>query len=66
MSFEVLEQLEGRVQALLDSVGLQRMELDELKEQKQALAQENEHLKQEQHQWQERLRNLLGKMAEVS
>ena len=55
------------------------MEIEELKEQnntlknevsqasgnQDALARENQHLKEEQHVWQERLRALLGKMEEV-
>jgi len=65
MSIDVLEQLESKIQILLDSVGMQQLELEELREQKQVIEQENESLKQEQQQWQERLRHLLGKIEEV-
>ncbi len=69
MSFEVLEQLEARVQSAVDSISLLKMELDELKGQNHHLQNENQHLQNENqqlrndhHAWQERLRNLLGKM----
>ncbi|MBE5253711.1 MULTISPECIES: cell division protein ZapB [Erwiniaceae] len=79
MSFEVFEKLEAKVQQAIDTITLLQMEIEELKEQnnnlrndaqqaagnQDALVRENQHLKEEQHVWQERLRALLGKMEEV-
>lgn len=79
MSFEVFEKLEAKVQQAIDTITLLQMEIEELKEQNntlkhevqqasgnsEALVRENQQLKEEQHQWQERLRALLGKMEEV-
>ena len=79
MSFEVLEQLEAKIQTAVDTIALLQMEVEELKEEKQALATEAGELKasgqeleqktqqmQEEHSaWQDRIRNLLGKMDEV-
>ncbi|GLR08829.1 septal ring assembly protein ZapB [Mixta theicola] len=79
MSFEVFEKLEAKVQQAIDTITLLQMEIEELKEQNnslkhevqqasgnsETLVRENQHLKEEQVQWQERLRALLGKMEEV-
>jgi Uncharacterized protein conserved in bacteria len=79
MSFEVFEKLEAKVQQAIDTITLLQMEIEELKDQnntlrneasqasgnQDALVRENQHLKEEQHVWQERLRALLGKMEEV-
>lgn len=79
MSFEVFEKLEAKVQQAIDTITLLQMEIEELKEQNntlrndaqqavgnhESLVRENQHLKEEQHVWQERLRALLGKMEEV-
>lgn len=79
MSFEVFEKLESKVQQAIDTITLLQMEIEELKDQNNNLNQqvqqaagnsenlvrENQHLKEEQVVWQERLRALLGKMEEV-
>ncbi|MGL5219304.1 MAG: cell division protein ZapB [Plesiomonas shigelloides] len=79
MSFEVFEKLEAKVQQAVDTIQLLQMEMEDLKEQNQALEQqvqqnaaerevmlrENEQLRAEHQGWQERLRMLLGKMEEV-
>ena len=79
MSFEMFEKLEAKVQQAIDTITLLQMEIEELKEQNntlkqdaqqavgnhEALSRENQQLKEEQAQWQERLRTLLGKMDEV-
>ncbi|GAA3544139.1 MULTISPECIES: cell division protein ZapB [Zobellella] len=65
MSFEVLEKLESKIQAAVDTISLLQMELDELKEQNGQLAQENQQLKQDHDAWQDRLRVLLGKIDQV-
>ncbi|MFU9136420.1 MULTISPECIES: cell division protein ZapB [unclassified Erwinia] len=79
MSFEVFEKLEAKVQQAIDTITLLQMEIEELKDQNNnlnqqvqqaagnsdSLVRENQHLKEEQLVWQERLRALLGKMEEV-
>ena len=79
MSFEVFEKLEAKLQQAIDTITLLQMEIEELKEQNntlkhevqqasgnsEALVRENQQLKEEQTQWQDRLRALLGKMEEV-
>lgn len=79
MSFEVLEQLEAKIQTAVDTIALLQMEVEELREQKAELSTQAEQLKssreeleaknaqmqQEHSQWQERIRNLLGKMDDV-
>jgi len=79
MSFEVLEQLESKIQTAVDTITLLQMEVEELKEDKAKLAEEANMLRsqreeleqkaqqvqQEHAQWQERIRALLGKMDDV-
>ncbi|KII81173.1 cell division protein ZapB [Vibrio renipiscarius] len=79
MSFEVLEQLEAKIQTAVDTISLLQMEVEELKEEKEQLVSEaNEQrairedleqkavaMNQEHSAWQDRIRNLLGKMDEV-
>ena len=79
MSFEVFEKLEAKVQQAIDTITLLQMEIEELKEQNntlkhevqqasgnsEALVRENQQLKEEETQWQDGLRALLGKMEEV-
>lgn len=79
MSFEVLEQLEAKIQTAVDTIALLQMEVEELKEEKEKLAAEANELRgnreelerkaqemqQEHNAWQERIRSLLGKMDEV-
>lgn len=79
MSLEVLEKLEAKVQTAVDTIALLQMEVEELKEEKQKLADEAQALRGEKAQseelarqvqaehdaWQERIRNMLGKMDEV-
>lgn len=79
MSFEVLEQLEAKIQTAVDTISLLQMEVEELKEEKEQLAaeaselrivrqdleQKAEQMNEEHSAWQDRIRNLLGKMDEV-
>jgi len=79
MSFEVFEKLEAKVQQAVDTITLLQMEIEELKEKNNSLAQEIQHaqgsreelerennqLKEQQHVWQERLQALLGRIEEV-
>lgn len=79
MSLEVFEKLEAKVQQAIDTITLLQMEIEELKEKNNTLAQEvqsaqhgreelereNSQLKEQQQGWQERLQALLGRMEEV-
>jgi cell division protein ZapB len=79
MSFEVLEQLEAKIQTAVDTITLLQMEVEELKGEKSQLESEATELRsgrddlegkiqqmQQEHQaWQERIRGLLGKMDEI-
>ncbi|WP_124965962.1 septal ring assembly protein ZapB [Trabulsiella odontotermitis] len=79
MSLEVFEKLEAKVQQAIDTITLLQMEIEELKEKNNTLAQEvqsaqqgreelereNSHLREQQNGWQERLQALLGRMEEV-
>ncbi|KEY91577.1 cell division protein [Candidatus Photodesmus blepharus] len=79
MSFEVLEQLEAKIQAAVDTIVLLQMEVEELKADKERLTKETNELKksrekleskaqqiqQEHAAWQDRIRNLLDKMNNV-
>ena len=79
MSFEILEQLEVKIQTAVDTISLLQMEVEELKEEKEQMAAEaneqrvqreelekNAELMQQEHSvWQDRIRNLLGKMDDV-
>ncbi|GHC28496.1 cell division protein ZapB [Kushneria pakistanensis] len=58
MSNELFEQLEQRVNSAVDTIEMQRMELDELR-------QENERLKSERQQWESRLGGLLERFREL-
>ncbi len=73
MSLEVFEKLEAKVQQAIDTITLLQMEIEELKEKNNSLSQEvqnaqhqrelereNNHLKEQQNGWQERLQALLG------
>lgn len=79
MSLEVFEKLEAKVQQAIDTITLLQMEIEELKEKNNSLAQEvqsaqhsreelereNNSLKEQQNGWQDRLQALLGRMEEV-
>lgn len=58
MSNELFEQLEQRVNNAVETIEMQRMELDELR-------QENERLKSERQQWESRLGGLLERFREL-
>ncbi len=79
MSLEVFEKLEAKVQQAIDTITLLQMEIEELKEKNNSLAQEvqsaqhgreelereNQSLREQQNGWQDRLQALLGRMEEV-
>ena len=79
MSLEILDQLEGKIKRAVETIQLLQLEVEELKGQKQQVQQEldnarnennqlrgeNDQLKGEHHNWQERLRSLLGQIDNV-
>lgn len=79
MSLEILDQLEGKIKQAVETIQLLQLEVEELKSQKQQVQQEldnarnennqlrgeNDQLKGEHHNWQERLRSLLGQIDNV-
>ncbi|MDG6882492.1 Cell division protein ZapB [Phocoenobacter uteri] len=72
MSIEILDQLENKVREAVETIQLLQLELDELKgknneltTQKENLKQENEQLKMEQANFQDRLRSLLGQIDNI-
>lgn len=79
MSFELLEQLDNKIKQAVETIQLQQLEIEELREQKgsaenqlaevrqerQALSEENDKLKGELSNWEERLRSLLGRIDNV-
>lgn len=72
MSHEILDQLESKIRQAVETIQYLQLEVEELKEQNNqaqqannALRGENDQLKAEQANWQERLRSLLGQIDNV-
>lgn len=72
MSLTILDQLEEKIKQAVETIQLLQLEVDELKEQKanaeqasESLRQENEQLKTEHQNFQDRLRALLGQIDNV-
>ena len=72
MTLALLEQLEGKIQNAIDTIALLQMEVEELKADKQEVAEksgrleaENIKLTEEHQLWQARLSTLLGKIDKV-
>ena len=72
MSLTILDQLEEKIKQAVETIQLQQLELEDLKEQKAAaeqesaaLRQEHEQLKSEHQNFQDRLRALLGQIDNV-
>lgn len=72
MTLELLEKLESKIQNAVDSIALLQMEVEELKEAKNDLAEkngtlqsENIKLTEEHLQWQSRLSALVGKIEQA-
>ncbi|QIW16154.1 cell division protein ZapB [Pasteurellaceae bacterium RH1A] len=72
MSVEILDQLENKIKQAVETIQLLQLEIEELKgknddanRSNEALRQENDQLKAEHHNWQERLRSLLGQIDNV-
>ena len=62
MSFEILVQLESKVKETVETIQLLQLEVEELKVKNQQLSQENESLKTEHNDFQDRLKSLLGRI----
>lgn len=65
MSFEMLDQLETKIKAAVDTIQLLQLEIDDLKEKNHVLAKENEKLSMEQNDFQDKLKLLLGKIENI-
>lgn len=72
MSVAILDQLEEKIKQAVETIQLLQLEIEELKGKNEdaqkaydTLSQENEQLKAEHHNWQERLRSLLGQIDNV-
>lgn len=72
MEFDLLEKLESKIQNAVDTIALLQMEVEELKEDKQGLAEKSEQLQaenirltEEHQQWQARLSALVGKIEQA-
>lgn len=72
MSLEILDQLESKIRQAVETIQLLQLEVEELKEKNtqvnaanETLRNENEQLKAEHNNWQERLRSLLGQIDNV-
>lgn len=72
MSLEILDQLDEKIKQAVETIQLLQLEVEELKEKNnqaqqanEALRNENEQLKAEHHNWQERLHSLLGRIDNV-
>lgn len=62
MSIESLVQLESKIQSAIDTIGIYRLEVDELHEAKEKLEKENSELRSELQAWSERVGSLLGRL----
>jgi len=72
MALDLLEKLESKIQNVVDTIALLQMEVEELKEDKQGLAEKSEQLQaenirltEEHQQWQSRLSVLVGKIEQA-
>lgn len=65
MSIENLSQLESKIQNAIDTIGLQKLEIEELHEQKQNLEAENQRLKSDLEAWNSKIQGLLGQLDQV-
>ncbi|MCK5894018.1 MAG: cell division protein ZapB [Endozoicomonadaceae bacterium] len=64
MSIESLDQLESKIQNVVDSLALHKMEAEELREANTSLKEENTQQKQELQAYSERVNSLLDKLTE--
>ena len=66
MSIASLGQLESKIQNAIDTIALNKMEVEELREAKTRLEEENAQLKQELQAWTERVSSLIGKLDSLA
>ncbi|CAM3475566.1 cell division protein ZapB [Parendozoicomonas haliclonae] len=65
MSIESLTQLESKIQSAIETIGIYRLEIDELREAKEKLEKENIELRGELQSWSEKVGALLGRLDTV-
>ena len=65
MSIESLNQLEDKIQSAVETIGIYRLEMEELREAKSRLEQENNSLRSELQNWSEKVSSLLGRLDTV-
>ena len=65
MSIESLTQLESKIQSAIETIGIYRLELDELREVKTKLEKENTDLRNELQSWSDKVGALLGRLDTV-
>ena len=65
MSIESLSHLEAKVQSAIETIGLYRLELEELREAKSKLEEENLNLRNELKSWSDKVGTLLGRLDSV-
>ncbi len=65
MSIESLTQLESKIQSAIETIGIYRLELDELREMKTKLETENTDLRNELQSWSDKVGALLGRLDTV-
>ncbi len=65
MSIESLSQLETKIQSAIETIGIYRMELEELRESKAKLEQENSELRGELQSWSDKVTSILGRLDTV-
>jgi cell division protein ZapB len=66
MSNRLLEQLEKRIDDIIETIDLLRLQVEELEEKNVLLHNENHALKSRQSQWEQGLNTLLNKLDDVS
>ncbi|WOT05039.1 cell division protein ZapB [Shewanella youngdeokensis] len=64
MSLELLSKLETKIQAALETIELQKMELEEEKQKNLGLTEQNQQLQQELNSWNEKVTGLVGLLNE--
>lgn len=60
MSLELLSKLETKIQSALETIEIQKLELDEEKQKVFALQQQNEKLQQDLNSWNDKVAGLVG------
>lgn len=66
MSNRLLEKLELKIDDVIETIEILRLQVEELEEKNATLVNENTHLKSRQSQWEQGLTTLLNKLDDVS